>query len=123
VQRGICVDCFSQAALLNNRVCETCYFRNIARRHLGTGKVWKQLKDKFEEQKGRCALSGFPITLGVNAELDHIMPVAKGGERDIENTQWVLRVVNRMKRDLPEDEFFTLIEGLYKHMKQRKRVS
>jgi 5-methylcytosine-specific restriction endonuclease McrA len=84
-------------------------------------KAWEQLKDKFDQQKGRCALSGFPMTLGVNAELDHIIPVAKGGSRDISNTQWVLRVVNRMKRDLPESEFFTLIEALYKHMRHRVR--
>jgi 5-methylcytosine-specific restriction endonuclease McrA len=121
-QKGICVACLTQTALANNRICEICYFKNTARTHLGTGKLWKQLKDKFEEQKGKCALSGFPMTLGVNAELDHIMPMAKGGKRNLENTQWVLRVVNRMKRDLPESEFFTLVEALYNHMKQRKKV-
>jgi 5-methylcytosine-specific restriction endonuclease McrA len=122
IEKGICAACLTQQALPNSRICEVCYFKNTARTHLGTGRVWKLLKDKFVEQKGRCALTGFPMTLGVNAELDHIMPVAKGGERNLKNTQWVLRVVNRMKRDLPESEFFIFIEALYKHMKQRREA-
>jgi hypothetical protein len=61
------------------------------------GLEWKPLKAKFDKQTGRCAISGVQITIGRNAELDHIIPKAKGGTNTIENLQWVHSTVNRIK--------------------------
>ena len=68
-------------------------------------------------QDEKCALSGCCLTLGVNAELDHINPSSRGGESELDNVQWVLCVVNRMKYHMTETEFFTLVERLYLTMK------
>lgn len=57
-----------------------------------------------ETQKFRCALSGVELT-PENAALDHILPVAKGGEHKIENLQWVHKEVNRMKGAMDQDTF------------------
>jgi hypothetical protein len=76
----------------------------------------------FVSQNATCALTGFPLTLGLNAEVDHIQPLNKGGERDISNTQWVLGVVNRMKEDMDEKKFFALVKALYLHMSPTKDI-
>ena len=57
------------------------------------------------------------MTLGKNAELDHITPSSREGSDDPANTQWVLCVVNRMKDHMLESEFFGIVESLYLTMK------
>ena len=115
----LCAECFREARLKNNRLCETCYYKSISRKHFDTSLCWKELQEKFKSQAGRCALSGLPLALGVNAELDHIIPKARQGCKDAANTQWVLRAVNRMKNNMLERDFYTLIEALYKHRRTR----
>lgn len=85
---------------------------------------WKISADdmsrQFERQKGRCALSGVPLTLpsrdysredgcGIhyegNASLDRI-DSTKGYTTS--NIQWVEKTVNLMKRDFTEEEFIGL---------------
>jgi len=55
--------------------------------------------------------------MGVDAELDHIIPSSRGGSDEPSNTQWVLCVVNRMKDHMLQPEFFGLVEKLYFTMK------
>ena len=76
---------------------------------------------KFEEQGGKCAISGIQMTMGKDAELDHIIPAFRGGQNALENIQWVLKVCNRMKDSMLEEEFFELIEKIYNSMKERNK--
>ena len=119
IAAGKCGSCCTLDAIQGNRLCVKCYLRRVSLDHFGTTRLWGQLLDNFEKQHGKCALSGFPLTLGIDAELDHILPKGAGGSKDIKNTQWVLHVVNRMKDKLTEDDFFDLIEGLYQTMKAK----
>lgn len=119
-ETGKCGSCCTLEAIQGNRLCVKCYLRSISVSHFGTTRLWEQLLHKFNEQNSRCALSGFPLTLGVDAELDPILPKGIGGSELIANTQWVLHVVNRMKDKLLEDDFFGLIEGLYQTMKANR---
>jgi len=76
-----------------------------------------------ETQEDRCALSGKVLTPEI-AELDHIIPVAKGGGNNIENLQVVHRKVNRMKGTLGNEEFIELcklIAGLSGEDSRRKQ--
>lgn len=61
--------------------------------------IWKQ-------QRGRCALTG--SRLDRSAELDHIIPRARGGDDSAANLRWVTAEVNRAKRDMTDAEFFAL---------------
>jgi hypothetical protein len=78
------------------------------------------MSKQFELQKGRCALSGVPLSLPVrdyarddgcgihyegNASLDRI-DSTRGYTTD--NIQWVEKTVNLMKRDFTEHEFISL---------------
>ncbi len=60
------------------------------------------------------------MILGKDCELDHIIPISKGGENTHDNTQWVLSICNRMKDNLLEkEEFFPLIERIYFAMREK----
>lgn len=62
---------------------------------------------KLEQQDYRCALSGVHLTPS-NAALDHIVPVSEGGTDDVENLQWLDKIVNRAKSTLSQDEFIEM---------------
>lgn len=116
VAQGRCWQCRKASILPNhNRLCETCYFRVTAKQRLGGFKYWQVLKAKFDEQRGRCAYTGIPLILGVNASLDHIMPSLHYPHlrRDPNNIEWVSRAVNEMKRDRTPDEFLSLIKSIF----------
>jgi hypothetical protein len=117
---GRCIYCLKIPALAKHRLCEKCYFRDVSWKHFRTTRLWSDLRQKWNEQRGECALSGVAITIGVDAELDHIVPTSRGGSKDIGNTQWVLSIVNRMKDNLTEDEFFGLVEKLYHSLKKKR---
>ena len=60
-------------------------------------------------------LSGIPITIGVDAEIDHIVPKARGGINAITNYQWIHERVNRMKSTIPEREFIEWCKKIAKY--------
>ena len=65
------------------------------------------LMNLVESQHYRCALSGIELT-PETAALDHITPVANGGEHAIGNLQWLNSEVNRMKGMLSVDVFIDI---------------
>lgn len=66
----------------------------------------EQLRALWDSQGGRCALTG--RQLSDSAQLDHILPRARGGETDISNLRWVCEEANIAKRHMTDDEFLTL---------------
>lgn len=114
-----CVNCLKTDSLPDARLCSVCYLKVVSRTHFGTSGHWQELQQMFQRQKGKCALSGLKMTLGKDAELDHIIPLARGGGREISNTQWTHLTINRMKHNLLDAEFFSLIDRIYRHH-QRK---
>jgi len=65
-------------------------------------------------QQYRCALTARALT-PETASLDHIVPVCRGGEHRIENTQVLERSVNRAKGTLTNDEFIALCGEVWRH--------
>lgn len=72
----------------------------------------------LEQQEYRCALTGCPLTPD-DAEVDHILPLSKGGEHELSNLQIVTRRVNRAKGDMTPAEFFELCERVTAMRAQR----
>lgn len=65
-----------------------------------------QLRELWERQRGICGLTG--KELGPDAELDHIVPRARGGSLALVNVRWVTPQANRAKRDMLDEEFLAL---------------
>jgi len=72
----------------------------------------------IEHQGYRCALSDRELT-PETAALDHVMPVSRGGEHQIENAQVLHKEVNRAKGTLTNEEFVQLCCEVAAHAKQQ----
>ncbi len=118
-QKNLCTNCFKSASLENSKFCEICYYKRTSLNHFKTIQCWKYLKEKFQNQNEKCALSGLIITLGLNAELDHITPRSQQGCDELENVQWILSKVNHIKAGLVEKDLFILIKSIYETMRSR----
>lgn len=64
------------------------------------------IQTMWDQQGGLCALTGRP--LGPDAQLDHVLPLARGGSRGLANLRWVCPQANYAKRDLTDEEYLTL---------------
>jgi 5-methylcytosine-specific restriction endonuclease McrA len=62
-----------------------------------------------ERQQDRCAACGDPLCGG--GEIDHIVPLSRGGSNWPSNLQWLCRFCNRSKGPLTMDEFNLLRGG------------
>lgn len=105
--KGLCVYCGELSMEALNQ-CETCWFKQFSWNALKNRSMWKKLKEKLIAQNYECVYTKEKLIPGVNAGLDHIIPVSKGGEKSIENVQWVLRKINMMKTDMDHDEFINM---------------
>ena len=79
------------------------------RDNLSVNKNNKKLKKTFTYlevldkigKKPTCYLTGIPIDLNINNyQLDHIVPVSKGGDNSLNNLGLLLSEINQMKSDM-----------------------
>jgi len=83
------------------------------------GKVTaKNVMDMLRRQQFRCAISGRVLT-PETASLDHIMPLAKGGQHDLSNVWAVDHQINAAKGTLTLDEFIAVCDDVVRHQSQR----
>jgi len=106
IKNGRCPNCGNPATI--GQKCEKCWFKGISRYNTGVVKNWLAIKTLIEKQKYKCRYTGKELIPGVNATIDHIIPISKGGTNDIENLQWVTERINRIKNDMDHDEFISL---------------
>lgn len=71
---------------------------------INTTFTWEDVLDKFGENT-HCYLSGEKINLFENSyNLDHIIPVSKGGSNKFDNLGITHKIVNTMKSNLTTEE-------------------
>lgn len=75
------------------------------------------LEGIWNAQDGLCALTGRP--LGRDAQLDHIIPQARGGSHAVSNLRWVCAEANAAKRDRTDEEFVALCESVIEWIGRR----
>lgn len=93
------------------------YERSARQRGLKFSVTMKYMWELFQEQDGRCALTGWPLKFSYRnkdrstqtASLDRI-DSTKGYVRG--NLQWVHRRVNIIKSNMPNDEFITMCKAV-----------
>ena len=96
-----------------------CTIRNRAMKigiafNYTTENFCKLLAKKWKEQLGFCNLTGEKLNRH-NSNVDHILPVAKGGSFDIDNLQWISKEVNRIKGTLTKEELLDICTKLLEH--------
>jgi 5-methylcytosine-specific restriction endonuclease McrA len=70
----------------------------------------KDLAKLWKSQRGICALTG--RNLDRKSQIDHIVPVSRGGSDRIENLRWVVKEANRSKLNLLDHEFIELCKDV-----------
>lgn len=81
---------------------------------------WEELVDgvygKAIDEEGNyvCALSGYKSKNKFDFEIDHIMPMSKGGLSVPENLQLLEKIVNRIKNDYYEESADIMINNIEK---------
>jgi hypothetical protein len=72
----------------------------------------------WNSQNGLCALTGQPLSkIGDSAQLDHVIPLARGGSNELDNLRWVGNTVNYVKHSLLDEELVSLAEDILKTLK------
>lgn len=112
---GICVVCHSRPVLQalpslpKHYICEECWYKQAARKNVGTRALGAQLKKKMCEQNFTCPYTGERLFPGFNASIDHKNPVSRFPELrcDLDNVEWVLYEINIFKRAMTKAEFIS----------------
>lgn len=99
--------------LICKSYCKKHFLVVISTSHFKDSSRYQELSDLFDKQNGICPYTKIQLELGLNASLDHRIPISRGGTNNIENLQWVHRDINYMKLDMLENEFFDLIKIIY----------
>lgn len=101
----------------------THWFKNVGVPHgLGNKTGIALLAALWEEQAGRCAVTGDTLVPGYNASLDHIIPKSKGGTNERGNLRWVLLSINRMKWDMSHEDFLLMCRRVVREQDQQETV-
>lgn len=125
---GVCPSCEIRQPEKGKITCNYCTLRSIGYKRkkffsyravhfngmYGTKLIGRILGSLWKKQKGFCALSGQKLTV-LNAELDHIIPKTRGGGHIIENLRWLVKDVNRLKRNYLDNEFLSLCKQITEH--------
>jgi hypothetical protein len=112
---GICIRCGKMPSVLNNRKCTVCCLKHSAWTYFRDGNKWVNLQELFDSQKGLCPYTGRQLTIGLDAEIDHIISRHQGGKDEISNFQWVYRDINKMKAHQSHEQFIDLIREVVQY--------
>ena len=117
LNQGSCCECNNPKLETDNRLCEYHYIKFRAKAALGKcdDSLISALKEKLYLQNHQCPYTGEKLTLGINAQVDHIFPRSRFPEQqsDIANLEWVSATANLAKRDLTKYEFTNLCGLIY----------
>lgn len=75
----------------------------------GGGLSASEVETLLERSDHRCQLTGLALTPEV-AELDHKIPLSRGGDNSADNLMLVCSAVNRAKGTLTTEEFISLCQ-------------
>jgi hypothetical protein len=113
----------AQTTTYYRNAIETRFFysraRCLQRKELTKGLLTKELARLWHRQKGKCALTSVRLTRD-NSELDHVLPLSRGGDSAIENLRWTTAEVNRARGNMLDSEFIALCHLVVKHHEATK---
>lgn len=106
INEGNCKKCSNQRMQASS-LCFKHYVINLLQ--LNKIKAFDSLADalidKLYKQRFECYYTGVLLIPGVNASLDHIVPLSKEGQNTEGNFVWCDSSINRMKQNIEQKEF------------------
>ncbi len=110
IDNGLCYECpvgqEKKALALGKRpLCFDCWLEASAKNRTGDPANAAILLRLWDQQNGRCAYTGVELIPGMNASVDHKVPVTRGGGNEESNLHWVEFRVNTMKYNQTHEEF------------------
>jgi len=82
--------------------------------HYGTKYTEKDFQILWDKQNGECYFTG--QKLDNTANIDHIIPVKRGGTHELSNLRWTTKQVNFMKRDMLDEEFLNVVKAIMERL-------
>lgn len=126
LSKGLCKGCIKERLPNHNSFCEYHYIKSLAHCHfkmstLDYNNITIQLKEKLISQNYICPYTGETLILGLNAHLEHILPVSRFPEYryDLDNLEWVIKEVNQAKYNLTKDEFIIMCKRIISYMSDK----
>jgi len=109
VKKGLCIFC-NETPLPNQKRCQYHFLKQISKSRLGDVKYADQLLEKLVKQNHKCFYTNKKLILGVNASVDHFMPISKYPELRFEfgNVVWCDATINKMKLNIIYEDFIIL---------------
>ena len=86
-----------------------------ARRKLGWYITANELRSLWQQQGGRCGLTGQLMDIAT-ANIDHIIPTSRGGSNELSNLRWTTKAANQAKGNLLDEEFLALCRQVAEHI-------
>lgn len=109
IKNGICIRC-KDPAVDRLQFCEKHYFYTKSLYLFNTTRYSDRLKDLLISQQYKCHYSGIPLKIGVNATIDHVIPVSRAPHlsKDINNMIWCDWRINEVKNSMTPEELYAL---------------
>lgn len=106
---GRCVRCSADKNMIDTR-CLKCVMKAVSLTNTGTKKNWKFFIDLLEQQDSKCFYTGEQLVVGINASIDHLLPVSRFPEKRThsKNLVWCTNKINIAKGALTYSEFINL---------------
>lgn len=120
IANGLCVCCRDVATARLH--CDHHWFVSIGQNHGIRAKDIETIKSIWDDQRGVCPLSGERLVKGVNASLDHIVPVVRGGDNSRSNLRWIIKAANFIKGDMTDADFIALCQRVARHQEKTRVV-
>ena len=108
LKNGLCYCCDNLREPGSNCCCYKHWMQKTCINRTGNVRNWEYIAELFEKQGRICPYTGINLVLGQNAQLDHKIPLIRGGTNEPENLEWIDSEINRMKGKRTKNEFISI---------------
>ncbi len=112
LESGMCLDCGKEVRIGESKWCEYHWIMRLVRNRFSlkgesAQKLSAILLEKLHKQNFICYYTGLPLTVGLNASIEHLLPESNNPEssHDPNNLVWVRIEVNKMRSNLSFNDF------------------
>lgn len=115
LEEGMCLDCGKEVRIGESKWCEYHWIMRLVRNRFSlkgesAQKLSAILLEKLHKQNFVCYYTGLPLTVGVNASIEHLLPESNNPEssHDPNNLVWIRLEVNSMRSNYSFERFVEL---------------